>query len=53
MKLDILESIPFFSVLEKEELTLLALHMEYHITTKHSMIFLEGDAAEYFYILSQ
>jgi CRP-like cAMP-binding protein len=53
MKLDILNSIPFFSVLEKEELAVLALHMEYHIAPKHSMIFLEGDAAEYFYILSE
>lgn len=53
MKIDILESIPFFSVLEKEELAILALHMEYHVAAKHSMIFLEGEAAEYFYILSE
>jgi len=53
LKLDILESIPFFSVLEKEELAILAHHMEYHVVPKHSMIFLEGDPADYFYILSE
>lgn len=53
MKLEILESIPFFAVLDKEEMTTLALHMEYQSTPKHSLIFAEGEAANYFYILSE
>jgi CRP-like cAMP-binding protein len=53
MKLDILDSIPFFSVLEKEELEALALHMEYQTAPKHTLIFTEGEPAEHFYILSE
>ncbi len=50
-KHDILESIPFFNVLEKEELVALALHMEYNTAQKYANIFSEGDPADYFYIL--
>lgn len=50
-KHDILESIPFFNVLEKEELAALALQMEYNTAQKYSNIFSEGDPADYFYIL--
>ena len=53
MKLDILDSIPFFSVLEKEELATLTLHMEYQTAPKHALIYAEGQAADYFYILSE
>lgn len=52
-KLDILDSIPFFSVLESEELTKLAHHMECQIVAKHAMVFAEGESADYFYILSE
>ncbi len=50
-KHDILESIPFFNVLEKEELAALALQMEYSTAQKYANIFSEGDPADYFYIL--
>ncbi|MBP8086508.1 MAG: Crp/Fnr family transcriptional regulator [Saprospiraceae bacterium] len=53
MKHEILNSIPFFSVLEKEELATLALHMEFHMTPKHGLIYTEGEVADYFYILSE
>jgi CRP/FNR family cyclic AMP-dependent transcriptional regulator len=53
MKQDILDSIPFFSVLEKEELATLALHMEHQIAPKHAMIYSERQPADYFYILSE
>ncbi len=50
-KHDILESITFFNVLEKEELAALALQMEYSTAQKYTNIFSEGDPADYFYIL--
>ena len=53
MKLEILESIPFFAVLDKEDMTTLALHMEYQTAPKHTLIFSEGEAADHFYILSE
>ncbi len=53
MKQDILDSIPFFSVLEKEQLATLAHHMEYQIAPKHAMIYSERQPADYFYILSE
>lgn len=53
MKHEILDSIPFFSVLEKEELATLALHMEFHMAPKHGSIYTEGEPADYFYILSE
>ncbi|HQW26178.1 MAG TPA: Crp/Fnr family transcriptional regulator [Saprospiraceae bacterium] len=53
MKHEILDSIPFFSVLEKEELATLALHMEFHLAPKHGLIYAEGEVADYFYILSE
>ena len=52
-KYAILESIPFFSVLDKGEMGTLALHMELNTAAKHSNIFTEGDPADYFYILSE
>ncbi|MEO6133229.1 MAG: Crp/Fnr family transcriptional regulator [Saprospiraceae bacterium] len=52
-KYDILESIPFFNVLEKEELSTLATHMEYCSAQKYTNIFAEGDAADFFYILCE
>ncbi len=53
MKLDILDSIPFFSVLEKEELAELAHHMDFQTVPKHTAIYAEGEEAQYFYILSE
>lgn len=53
MKLEILESIPFFAVLDKAEMEVLAQQMEYLRIPKHAMIFAEGDPAEHFYILSE
>ena len=47
MKHEILNSIPFFSVLEKEELATLALHMEFHMAPKHGLIYTEGEAVSY------
>jgi CRP-like cAMP-binding protein len=52
-KTDILNSIPFFSVLDTEEIGVLAGHMELQVAPKHTMIFVEGDPTEYFYILSE
>ena len=52
-KYDVLESIPFFNVLDKEEIRTLALHMEYADAPKYTNIFSEGDPADYFYILSE
>ena len=52
-KYAVLESIPFFSVLEKNELETLALHMELHHAPKYTNIFSEGDLADHFYILSE
>jgi len=53
MKLEILNSIPFFSVLDKEEMETLTRHMEVQHVSKHSLVFAEGEAADYFYILSE
>ena len=50
---EILESIPFFSVLTPEETNSLALAMEYMEVPKHTPIFSEGDPSSYFYILSE
>src|SRR5688572_14242096 len=52
-KYAILESIPFFSVLDKGEMGTLALHMELNSAPKHTDIFSEGDPADYFYILAE
>ena len=52
-KYDVLESIPFFNVLEREELNALAEHMEYNSAPKYSNIYSEGDPADFFYILSE
>ena len=53
MKLEILDSIPFFSVLDKEEMETLTRHMEVQHVSKHALVFAEGEAADYFYILSE
>jgi CRP/FNR family cyclic AMP-dependent transcriptional regulator len=53
MKLEILDSIPFFSVLDKEETGTLTQHMEIQTAPKHTLIYAEGESAEYFYILSE
>ena len=52
-KYAVLESIPFFNVLEKDEMEALAAHMELNSAPKYSNIFSEGDPADYFYILSE
>jgi CRP-like cAMP-binding protein len=52
-KYEVLESIPFFNVLDKDEMATLALNMEYHSAPKYTNIFSEGDPADYFYILSE
>ena len=52
-KYAVLESIPFFNVLEAREMEELALHMELHTAPKYSNIYAEGDPADYFYILSE
>ena len=53
MKLEILDSIPFFSVLDKEEMETLTRHMEVQHVSKHALVYAEGEAADYFYILSE
>jgi CRP-like cAMP-binding protein len=53
MKLEILDSIPFFSVLDKDETDILTRHMEIQTVPKHALIYAEGEAADYFYILSE
>lgn len=50
---EVLESIPFFHVLEKSEMEELAAQMDLHRTSKYGHIFSEGDTAEYFYILAE
>lgn len=52
-KIDILNSIPFFSVLDQSEIELLAGFMEAQMAPRHSLIYGEGDATDYFYILSE
>src|SRR6187402_46128 len=52
-KLDILDSIPFFSVLDKNELNTLTQHMECQTVTKHALVYSEGETTDYFYILSE
>ncbi len=52
-KYDVLESIPFFNVLDKEEITALAQHMEYNSAPKYTNIFSVGEPADFFYILSE
>lgn len=53
MKSEILESIPFFSVLDQEEMTALMGQMELQRVPRHTMVFAENEPAEYFYILSE
>lgn len=50
-KQDILESIPFFNVLDKDEMATLAIQMEYCTAQKYTNIFSEGDSPDFFYIL--
>ncbi len=52
-KYDVLESIPFFNVLDKEEMEILASHMELNTAPKYKDIYSEGDPADHFYILSE
>ena len=52
-KYAVLESIPFFNVLDKDEMAALATHMELNSAPKYTNIFSEGDPADYFYILSE
>lgn len=52
-KYEILESIPFFNVLDKEEMGILSVQMEYCTAPKYTNIYSEGDPADYFYILSE
>jgi CRP-like cAMP-binding protein len=52
-KYAVLESIPFFNVLDREEMNALAQHMELSSTPKYNYIFSEGDPADHFYILSE
>ncbi len=49
----VLESIPFFNVLEREEMNTLIQHMEVHTAPKYSNIYNEGDPSDFFYILSE
>ncbi len=51
-KMEILESIPFFSVLSQKELVSLVDHMEYHTISRHGFIYAEDEPATRFYILS-
>ena len=53
MKSEILDSIPFFSVFDQDELSALIGHMELQRAPRHTMIFTENEPAEYFYILSE
>lgn len=52
-KREVLESIPFFQVLNENEMATLENAMEYKVLAKHRPIFSEGDAADYFYILAE
>jgi CRP-like cAMP-binding protein len=52
-KQSVLESIPFFNVLEQQEMDVLTMHMELNTASKYSNIYSEGDLAEHFYILSE
>lgn len=52
-KYEVLESIPFFNVLERSEMDALAAHMELNTAPKYTNIFSEGDPADSFYILSE
>ena len=49
----VLESIPFFNVLEQQEMDILTQHMELNTAPKYTNIFSEGDTADHFYILSE
>ena len=49
----VLESIPFFNVLEQQEMDILTQHMELNTAPKYTNIFSEGDIADHFYILSE
>ncbi len=51
-KYEVMESIPFFNVLNQEEMATLTQHMEYNSAPKYTNIYSEGDPADYFYILS-
>jgi CRP-like cAMP-binding protein len=51
--LDVLDSIPFFSVLERHELDELAQNMVLEKVPRHTYIYTESDRADHFYILSE
>ena len=51
--IEVLDSIPFFSVLSRKELETLATHMTYETVARHTYIYSENDTAEHFYILAE
>ncbi len=51
--IEVLESIPFFSVLDKKELEELAGQMKYETVPRHTCIYAESDPADHFYILAE
>ena len=52
-KRDVLNSIPFFQVLDDAEMHALEAAMEYRTLTKHQPVYAEGDPSGYFYILAE
>lgn len=52
-KREVLESIPFFQVLNEREMATLENAMDYKVLGKHRTIFSEGDSTEFFYILAE
>jgi len=52
-KRDVLNSIPFFQVLNEAEMTALESAMEYRTLGKHQPVFQEGESAGHFYILAE
>lgn len=51
--IEVLDSIPFFSVLTRKEMEALAQHMTYETVAKHTYIYSESDLADHFYILAE
>lgn len=51
--IEVLDSIPFFSVLTRKEMEALAVHMTYETVARHTYIYAESDIADHFYILAE
>lgn len=51
--LEVLDSIPFFSVLSRQDMENLAKKMEYITLPRHAFVYAESDIADHFYILAE